>query len=501
LAVMPGACGAAKPVAIKWLWPELARDPECVRMFLDEARLSLSLHHPNVIHTYESGHDGSRYYLTMEYLDGQSLKHVLDGLACEGGLSLPLGLKVISDVLAGLEYVHCMTHLDGMPMHIVHRDVSPQNVFLTYNGEVKLVDFGIAETASTRDRSRLVRVEGRLTYMAPEQAADDPIDHRADLFSVGVMLWEIVMGRRLWQGMTDAAILDHLLSGRPLPRLPDTRGFPPALADICARALALDPADRYGSAAEFQADLAAVLTGSAPVQARLLGHTISRLFSSQRALVRSMIQQSLMPAGPALPSLLAPPAAQTDTQAAPRSEAAPGSAVVLDRFSGTQIVAFGDDATAVGPVAPVDLRAPQRTLRWLGAVALLGVIVCGIALASRTVQQPVTVAAFQPRPPSPSPAAVISVPQPAIPATAPASPPTAQMGQRRPPVAPQPTKRPPSRSRRHSLPVETSPAIAQDLVESPATPTPASPDSFDSPLVAKRRPVARPIDREDPYAP
>lgn len=486
LAVMPGACGAGKPVVIKWLWPELARDPESVRMFLDEARVSLSLHHPNVVHTYESGHDGARYFLTMEYLDGQSLKHVLDGLASEGGLSLPLALKVISDVLAGLEYVHSLTRLDGVPMQIVHRDVSPQNVFLTYNGVVKLLDFGIADTAATRDSSRLMRVEGRLSYMAPEQAAGKAVDQRADLFGVGVMLWEMVMGRRLWQGMTDAAIRDRLLSGRPILDLPDTRGFPPALGDICARSLALDPGDRYGSAAEFQSDLATVLTGSAPVQARLLGETVSRLFAGQRALVRSMIQQSLRPAGS---NLLAPPGGETagvDEQPETRHEAAPGR---FDRSGGAQIAALGSDATAVGPLPSPAAQASQRRFRLLGALVILASAACGIGVASHFSKPPRSAPPAQPRAAEPSLA--IPVSQPAVAAAAPAPVQALESP---------PSKRVPARSRRHVLSaLADAPAIAEAADQRFAPPPVVAPDPFDAPLSAKKRTAARPIDREDPY--
>src|SRR5262245_26374707 len=153
LAVMDGATGPT-PVVIKRPWPELSRDPEFVEMFLDEAQLSLWLHHPNVVHTYEVGwHDGG-HFLAMEYLEGQPLKVVLDRLAPSGGLPLPLALHVVTEVLAGLDYAHGLTGTDGVALGIVHRDVNPHNVFVTYDGHVKLVDFGIAKTTAATHRTR-----------------------------------------------------------------------------------------------------------------------------------------------------------------------------------------------------------------------------------------------------------------------------------------------------------------------------------------------------------
>jgi serine/threonine-protein kinase len=158
LALMSAACGSAKPVVIKRLWPELARYPEYIELFLDEARISLQMSHPNVVHAYESGLDRQRHYLTLEYLDGQPLKHVFDGAAAEGGLSPPLAFKVICDVLAALEYIHELRDLSGHQLGIVHRDVSPQNVFITYEGVVKVVDFGIAQSVDTASDGRITRL-------------------------------------------------------------------------------------------------------------------------------------------------------------------------------------------------------------------------------------------------------------------------------------------------------------------------------------------------------
>ena len=155
---------------LKRIWPELAAEPEFVEMFLDEARLSLRLNHPNVVQTYEVLTDNGQLAIAMEYLHGQPLTRVLNRmLRGPNQLSLPLRLRILTGVLAGLDHAHTLTDLDGTPLGVVHRDVSPQNVFVTYDGQVKLVDFGVAKTLAASHHTRPGAIKGKLAYMAPEQ--------------------------------------------------------------------------------------------------------------------------------------------------------------------------------------------------------------------------------------------------------------------------------------------------------------------------------------------
>jgi serine/threonine-protein kinase len=493
VAVMPGACGSAKPVVIKRLWPELARDAEHVQMFLDEVRLTLSLNHPNVIHAYESGSDGSYPYLAMEYLDGQSFKHVLDRVRGEGGLSLPLSLKIICDVLAGLEYVHGLTDLAGKPLDVVHCDVSPQNVFVTCDGAVKLIDFGIAQSALARTPIRPREIKGRAAYMAPEQFAGGMVDHRADLFAVGVMLWEATVGQRLWHGLSDGEIMQRLLSSGEPPRLPRGRGFPPGLAAVCARALALDPDQRYASASEFQSDLAAVATGSMPAQTRLLGNLVTRAFASSRALSRTMIQQSLPESGASSSS--AALAAEGGSESL--AEGAPGGS-----SSSASLAAMNDEVTQAGPFP----SRPVGRRRWLAVGGLALALVAGVFAYLRV--GPVRIGA-----PAVAYGKKLSPPQhfaEAAPIAAPAplqsEPPVEQAGPAvapsRPEVARHPrdmrereVRRSPSGKRRQAAAPSMSVTVGQVVLKPPL-------DAFD--VALPRAPIAgagRPIDREDPYRP
>jgi eukaryotic-like serine/threonine-protein kinase len=498
LAIMPGDCGTAKPVVIKRLWPELARDLECAEMFLGEVRLSLRLNHPNVIHAYESGYDGDRHFLAMEYLDGESLKHILDRFTTsqqQTALSLPLALKIVSDVLTALDYVHGLADLDGSPLQIVHRDVSPQNVFITCDGTVKLIDFGIAQTSMATARKRPRDAKGRVAYMAPEQTTGTVVDHRADLFSVGVMMWEMAVGRRLWQGQTDAEIRGRLLSGEPIPRLPKSQGFPPGLAAICSRALAVDPRDRYPSAVEFQSDLAALLTGSMPVHTRLLGEMVSHGFANSRALSRSMIQQSL----PAprilrssssldLPMAVVPEAALEENGLGPSTR----------HSSSYSIVIAHDDITQVSPV-PATVRLRSRLIpMWLLTATCAFVVVSGITLATQRLR-PKHVVATGGQPSSqmlaakPLPQRKEISPAPARPAPMAAASASAEAPQ---PVAPRSSPNPTVHHRRqlaaHTA-IEAVPKSSASLL------VPRGFDFFEVAKIGSKQPLAHGIDREDPY--
>jgi len=511
LALMPAACGGAKPVAIKMLWPELARDPECVRQFLDEARLSLRLHHPNVVHAYESGFDGTRHFLTMEHLDGQSYKHLIDKMAPEGGLNLPLSLKIISDVLAGLEYAHWLTDLHGTPLRIVHRDISPQNVFITYDGGVKVVDFGIARTSVSLDRSRSTGIEGRMAYMAPEQAAGLPIDHRADLFSVGVMLWEAAMGRRLWQGLPDEEIKKHLLSRCPLPPLPANRGLPPGLASICARALAINPKDRYPHAADFQADLAMVLTGSAPVQSRLLGDALCRLFANERMLTRSMLKQGY-PVPAATPDFS--PRSQSGglgLELTPQNLPSHSSAETvgpISHRSTTSISTLGDEVTIVRPNFLRRFRFKASPWHLVGVTAiavLVGYSTRYWVIGPRTT--PPQAAASLPTlvissANTTEPPAIEPVAEPAT-VAATAQPSDALPAHSEPAVAPKKYPNKPGTWKRTAS--KTKPSARSLAAHAEATPVPTSQasktvaENWELPVRKTKLAPNRPLDRENPY--
>ncbi len=293
LSVVPGPAGFNKLLVVKELKEDLSHDPDFLNMFLNEARLAARLNHPNVVQTYEVGVEEGRHFLVMDYLDGQPLHAVLRR-ASRTKMPLDIHVRVLADMLAGMHYAHTLRDFDGTPLNVVHRDISPQNVFVTYDGQVKLVDFGIAKAAGASTTTQSGVFKGKLSYVAPEQAAGEPLDARADLFSVGVMLWEAMAARRFAQGDAQAALLARRLSGTE-PRIREVVPDADAeLADICDRAMALSPDDRFRSAGEFRDALENFLDRfSRRVGPREVGELMTSLFGAEREKIRYVIDEQM----------------------------------------------------------------------------------------------------------------------------------------------------------------------------------------------------------------
>src|SRR3954470_22512377 len=201
LAAAQGPAGFSKLVALKELRPDLVQDEDFLTMFLEEARMAARLNHPNIVQTNDVDESHGRHFIAMEYLEGRSLYHVLKRFGPRGGFPQRMAISVLRDVLSALDYAHELTGFDGKPLGFVHRDISPHNVFLTFDGHTKVIDFGIAKARDSSLETKTGVLKGRITYMAPEQLAHT-CDRRTDVFSVGVILAEAITGRRLWQGLS-----------------------------------------------------------------------------------------------------------------------------------------------------------------------------------------------------------------------------------------------------------------------------------------------------------
>ncbi|WP_434417159.1 serine/threonine-protein kinase [Nannocystis pusilla] len=294
LAAARGVGGALKLLVLKDLRPALVRDPEYRAMFQREAKIATLLSHPNVVQTYEVGSEEGRPFIAMEYLEGQPLHRILRRVyqppPLPPGLPLAMHLRILAELLAGLHYVHELCDYDGRPLGLVHRDVSPHNVLVTYDGQIKLVDFGIARLEGDGD-TEVGTFKGKAAYSSPEQVCGEHVDRRSDLFAVGVMLWEALARQRMWLGLDELTIARRLEEG-DIPPLPAEAAATPALRALVASALAVDPAARPASAEVFREALELHLGKSAP-SPRAIGITLSDIFAADRASMRGLVEAQI----------------------------------------------------------------------------------------------------------------------------------------------------------------------------------------------------------------
>lgn len=261
LAESAGLEGFKKQVAIKRVLPHLSEKKRFIAMFLDEARLSAQLNHSNVAHVFDIGVGDNAYFIVMEYVEGTDLKHLMSYFF-ESGRPVPLesALYIVSKICEGLAYAHELTGLDGHPLNAVHRDMSPPNVLLSKYGEVKIVDFGLAKASTQLEKSEAGIIKGKFSYLAPEAAGGIEVDARADIFAVGVILWEMLASRKLFLGKNDYDTV-KLVQTADVPAIDsiNPQANAPELLRILGRALARDRDERYSTAREFGRDLTQLL--------------------------------------------------------------------------------------------------------------------------------------------------------------------------------------------------------------------------------------------------
>jgi serine/threonine protein kinase len=295
--------GFEKLVVLKRILPQHAESDEFIRMFLAEARLAATLHHPNIVQVYDIGEEEGGCFFTMEYVQGQDLRKLVRA-AYKADRALPLEhiLHIVMGVAAGLNHAHEKIGLDGRPLGIVHRDVSPSNVLVTYEGGVKIVDFGIAKAASAQSATLAGTLKGKIPYMSPEQCRGESVDRRSDIFSIGTLLWELTTGSRLFTGENEFAIINRVAAGAvPLPTSvrPD---YPPELEAIVMRALTADREQRYASALDLQIDLEDFAREARlPVSSARMAKFMRELFEDEIRQTTQLLQVDRLDEQPTMP--------------------------------------------------------------------------------------------------------------------------------------------------------------------------------------------------------
>jgi eukaryotic-like serine/threonine-protein kinase len=247
-----GPGGFRKYVVIKRILPDARENEQFIKMFLDEARLTAAFNHPNIAQVYDLDEDGEGLYLAMEFIAGQNLNQVMGACATQRHpLALGFSASVVHDLALALHYAHTFTDQGGRPKSVIHRDVAQKNVMVAYDGLVKLLDFGIAKARGALVRTSAGTVKGTTGYMSPEQVRGDALDGRSDIFSLGVVLWELLTGRRLFSGDSELDEMRMILDARITPPSQLVSVVPEELSDLCMRALARERADRFATARDF----------------------------------------------------------------------------------------------------------------------------------------------------------------------------------------------------------------------------------------------------------
>ncbi|MBX3268920.1 MAG: serine/threonine protein kinase [Sandaracinaceae bacterium] len=397
--------GAVRYLAIKRILPHVADDEQFVEMFLDEARLAIQLNHANICHIYEFGELDDAFFIAMEWVNGVPLGKLIRRARAAGGLPAEVAVRVIADIAGALAYAHNARDAVGRPLEIVHRDVSPHNIMVAYDGQVKLLDFGIAKATTHASKTQAGTVKGKFSYMAPEQCLNKPLDGRADVFALGICLWETLAGRALYTRDNEFETMKAIIEEDPPPLAWEREDAPDGLDAIIKKALAKARENRHGSAAELQTELERWLAAKGHVvNATRVAELMQRLYAEQ---IRRGPLVDSTPFGQSFQRARSPDAASSPSaQAAlPIAEAPSGS------------------APAMALPAP-----PARTpVAWIAIVAALVVALVAVgtvAVWPRGEPPPTepTLTAPEPRAPDPEPESLAD-PRPVTPEPAPVPPP------------------------------------------------------------------------------
>jgi serine/threonine protein kinase len=413
LARTAGPMGFEKQLVLKRILPHMAKDPAFIQMFLSEATLAARLSHPNIVQIFDFGESGGSYYLAMEYIDGPSLRTLLDDSLQRGAPLPPVPCaRIIASACEGLAFAHGFRDPStGQPMNIVHRDISPDNILLSRQGAVKVADFGIAKAAGQQHRTQTGMIKGKLAYMPPEQIRNLELDQRVDVYALGIVFYELVTGNRPFDATTDASLMQSILFELPMPAVLRQPDLPEPVQKILRRALAKDRDERYPDCNAFQADLEEfILSTGKPVTTQHVAQLIAQVSPPAH-------DAPLPPLPPGSPPL-------TETALRPSQPPSPLPADHPTLADTDLHPAPSPDPLPKGP--PPAVPAPRKGK--LGAAIAAGVVLLtsggGYLLWGRTVPaQPEFTVPSLPSPPPPpiAPAATGSTSEPSPPAgTAPA---------------------------------------------------------------------------------
>ena len=360
LARQLGPMNFQKVVVVKKIHPNLARQKEFIGMLLDEARISALIKHPRVVDIYDLGVSRGTYFIAMEYLSGQPLTNVITRGRVRAPLDVYSTARLIADAAEGLHAAHNLKTLSGRALELVHRDVSPSNIIVLYDGSVKLVDFGVAKARGRITETNANQIKGKVGYVSPEQIMENPSDRRSDVFSLGVVMWEALALRRLFDAESEAGKLKQILDGVPLPPSAHRPEVPYELDKICLRALAVKPDERWQSAGELQTAIESFLRdANYRREGAAIGRFMSETFAAERRQEEELLRRAADADRSSPPSRSKTPPPRNLAQATPAARRTPPPVADPDRE--TTVTEEGDVITASG--APPPAAPPLRDER------------------------------------------------------------------------------------------------------------------------------------------
>jgi eukaryotic-like serine/threonine-protein kinase len=284
-----------KIVAVKAMLTELASDPDAETMFLDEARIVARLRHPNVASVLDLGEEDDALYIVMEWIEGEPLQVLMREAKAWDGIPMHVAVRIAKQAAAGLQVAHELCDEMGKPLGLVHRDVSPQNILVGYDGSVKVIDFGIAKATTNLTKTNVGQIKGKAAYMAPEQAAGEPVDRRTDVFALGAVLYQLVTGKHPFRADNEFATMARLRDPEPFEDPSKLVELPAELSRVIMHALAKNRDERTASMSDFARELEKAVP-SKPGEARVLGDLVKSLLS-QRAIKKNQAIREALKAG------------------------------------------------------------------------------------------------------------------------------------------------------------------------------------------------------------
>lgn len=398
-----GVEGFEKLVAIKRILPNIAEDEEFITMFIDEAKIAVQLNHANIAQIFDLGKIEDTYFITLEYVYGKDLRAIFERLRKRGEIMpIPVACYIIIQVCEGLDYAHHKKDSMGRDLNIVHRDVSPQNILIAYEGDVKIIDFGIAKAANKASKTQAGILKGKFGYMSPEQVRGLPLDRRSDIFSLGIIFYEILTGERLFVGESDFSTLEKVRNVEIMPPTAYNRNIPESLEKIILKALAKDADDRYQYASEMAEDIQRFMISQGILFTRKdLSGFMKTLFADDIA--RDNAQDESKKQGPkssSLPRMGIPPP-QPAQMAKPISKSSPPSPPPLpgDLDNVKTVVFGGDKHDSVPPPLGSEISIKESSE-------------LPIELATEDATKPVVRAPSRPMPPSSQPRLTAEIKRP-----------------------------------------------------------------------------------------